>query len=126
MRCALRLSAVFPMLALLGPGSTADPKAQPKPSWEQGAVLKCDGLKVTLCRPRLVARSKGFLWFPTLHHFGDKHLVAVMSNYADEARAVPTGLVARSEDGGLTWSAPQEGAYSECAVALANGDTVLL
>jgi hypothetical protein len=88
--------------------------------------VKCDGLKVALSRPRLVARSKGFLWFPTLHQFGDHHLVAVMSNYADEARQIPTALVTRSEDGGLTWSAPEVGAYSECVVPLANGDTVLL
>jgi hypothetical protein len=126
MRCVFRLGAIFPVLALFGSASTADPKADPKPSWEEGAVVKCGGLKVTLSRPRLVARSKGFLWFPTLHQFGDQHLVAVMSNYADEAREVPTALLTRSEDGGLSWSSPEEGAYSECAVPLANGDTVLL
>src|SRR5262249_44271885 len=56
----------------------------------------------------------------------DQRLMAVMSNYADEAPGAPTALVTRPEDGGLTWSAPEKGAYSECAVPLANGDTVLL
>src|SRR5262245_48963925 len=126
MRSVFRLSVVFPVLAWLGPVSAAEPKADPKPSWEEGAVVKCDGLKVILSRPRLVARSKGFLWFPTLHQFDGQHLVAVISNYADEAREVPTALLTRSEDGGLTWSAPEDGAYSECVVPLANGDAVLL
>lgn len=126
MRCVFHLVVVFPVLASLGTASTGDPRANPKPSWEEGAVVQCDGLKVTLSRPRLVARSQGFLWFPTLHHFGNQHLVAVMSNYADEAREISTALVARSEDGGLTWSVPEERAYSECAVTLTSGDTVLL
>lgn len=100
--------------------------ADPKPEWGEGDTFEFDGLKVRLSSPRLVARSQGFLWFPTLLSFGEKHLVAVMSNYADEAKETPTGLLSHSEDGGLTWSNPQEGRYSECAVRLLNGDTILL
>ncbi|MDW8196384.1 MAG: sialidase family protein [Gemmataceae bacterium] len=126
MRFVFLLLIVLAALALLELAFTAEPKADTKPVWEEGAIVKCDGLTVSLSRPRLVARRSGFLWFPTFHHFGDKHLMAVMSNYADEAREFPTALVTYSEDGGLTWSVPEEGAYSECAITLGNGDTILL
>jgi len=96
------------------------------PEWQAGGTVKADGLTITLSKPRLVARSAGFLWFPTLLPAGDKGWQAVMSNYADVANDVPTALVARSEDGGLTWGEPKAGAYGECGVPLAGGDMALL
>jgi len=113
---------------LAGLGGTLPATAQPgaEPAWEDGSVVKLDGATVTLSKPRLVARSKGFLWFPTLHQFGPQRYVVVMSNYADEAREVPTALFAWSEDGGLTWSPPESGRYSECAIAIDDARTILL
>jgi hypothetical protein len=118
--------AIFFALAACGPLAVAAGQERSRPAWEGTAVVNCDGLKVSLARPRLVARSRGFLWFPTLHRFSKQHLVAVMSDYADEARDAPTALVAQSHDGGLTWSDVQAAAYSECAVVQPSGDTILL
>ena len=34
--------------------------------WQAGNSSEMSGLKVTLSKPVLVARSKGYLWFPTV------------------------------------------------------------
>jgi hypothetical protein len=81
---------------------------------------------VTLSEPVLVARSHGFLWFPTLAKTADGRLLAVMSNYADVSTATSTSQTAWSDDGGLTWSKPVPAQYGDTSLLLASGDLLLL
>ena len=83
-------------------------------------------MTVTLSVPRLVARSRNFLWFPTLIKLADESLLAVMSNYADEHTDRSTASLSWSSDGGLTWSRPKDGLYGDCPLKSPNGDTLLL
>ena len=52
--------------------------------WQAGNTVEMPGLKVTLSKPVLVARSKGYLWFPTVARLSNGELAAMMSDYADE------------------------------------------
>ena len=97
-----------------------------QPRWTDVKTVEVAGNKVTLSNPRLVARRKGYLWFPTLYRLSDGAWLASMSDYADEHANDSTGWLAWSEDGGYSWSEPQHAKYGECPVTLANGDAVLL
>ena len=87
--------------------------------------VKLKGVTVTLSDPVLVARSKGYLWFPTLvrTHGGD--LLAEMSNQKDTHHRDWTSLVSWSGDGGLTWTDPEPALYGENPLQLDNGDQLL-
>jgi hypothetical protein len=122
-RCVTRLCCAFVGLCLLG--LTVSGTAQ-EPKWEDGETYEVDGLKLHLSKPRLVHRSKGFLWFPSMYYLGGERLFAVASTYADEARKVTPGVVTFSKDGGLTWSKPIENSYGEMAIARPDGSTLLL
>lgn len=108
-----------------GPG-LADEKAPAKPEWQAARTETLEGVKVTLSRPVRVARSQGYLWFPTLVRLDDGQLLSVMSNYADIHTTTSTSRVAWSGDGGLTWSELQEARYSDSSVRLPGGDRLLL
>jgi BNR repeat-like domain len=97
-----------------------------KPVWKDVSTVKLPGLKVTLSQPVLVARSKGYLWFPTLLRRPEGDLLAIMSNYADLNVAEATCLTAWSGDGGLTWSEPKPALYGDVNLRLPNGDHLLL
>lgn len=84
-----------------------------------------NGVTVSLSRPVLVARSKGFLWFPTLMPLADGELLAMLNNYADEVVTHPTAGVCWSRDGGLTWSAPRQVIYGDSNFRLASGDRLI-
>jgi hypothetical protein len=84
------------------------------------------GLTVTVSEPVLVARSHGYLWFPTLAKTADDRLLAIMNDYADAATATPTCQAAWSEDGGLTWSKPAPARYGDTSILRAAGDLLLL
>jgi hypothetical protein len=110
--------------ALLAPpqgGAGAEPAA-----WDTTRTVDLPGLKVSLSAPVLVARSKGYLWFPTLVRLADGDLLAVMSNYADEHTTSSTSLVCRSRDGGLTWGEPRPALYGDAHLRLPSGDELLL
>lgn len=94
--------------------------------WEPGTATDLAGLRVTLSQPVLVGRSQGFLWFPTLIRLPNGHLLALMSNYADEHTTTSTGLAAWSTDGGLSWSPLREALYGDGSLTLAGGDQLLM
>lgn len=129
--CAL---AWLIMLACLAPpGSTAraqqpqrDSAAAQQPSWKIAKTLTLGSSKVALSEPVLVARSKGYLWFPTLIRLEGGGLVALMSNYADVHTTTSTSLVAFSGDGGLSWTQPQPALYADAHLRLPSGDQLLL
>jgi hypothetical protein len=85
-----------------------------------------DSLKVTLSSPVLVARSKGYLWFPNLVRREDGTLLARMYDYADVHTNQSTGKVCWSSDGGQTWSELQAALGSDSHVSLPGGDLLLL
>lgn len=119
------------MVSLWGVGALAMPLrgAEPPPApleRETGATVELNGLSVTLFKPRVVARSRGFLWFPTLVRLGDGSFVAVMSDYPDQHTRSSTCLTALSRDGALTWGEPRAAVYSDAHVILRDGDVVLL
>ena len=90
--------------------------------WRAGNSIDMAGLTVTLSKPVLVARSKGYLWFPTVVRLADGGLVAMMSDYADEHVTQGTSRVAWSSDGGLTWSPPTKALGGDGTLILPNGD----
>jgi len=95
-------------------------------SWQAGNTAEVAGLKVTFSKPVLVARSKGYLWFPTLVKLSSGELLAKMSDYADMHVAGATSHVAWSADGGLTWCAPIKALGGNGSATLPNGDTLLM
>jgi hypothetical protein len=97
-----------------------------EPKAEDGKTYELDGLKVRLSQPRLVHRSSGYLWFPSMHHFGGERLCVVLSTYPDQAQDVTPGVVLFTKDGGITWSQPIETSYGEMAISRPDGSTLLL
>lgn len=85
-----------------------------------------DGTVVRVSKPVLVARSQGYLWFPTLARTDDGRLLATMNDYADAHAKVATCRTAWSDDGGLTWSAPQGARYGDICVNRPGGELLLL
>src|SRR5262245_55772511 len=80
-----------------------------KPAWRDREPQMVGKLLVTLSEPVLVARSEGYLWFPTLVLLSNGELLAVMSNYHDDHVEKATAQLCWSADNGLTWSKPQDG-----------------
>src|SRR5262249_53880813 len=115
------LPAGAALLALPQGSAGAEPAA-----WDTARTVELQGLKVSLSSPVLVARSKGYLWFPTLVRLANGDLLAVMSNYADEHTTSSTSLVCRSRDGGLTWGEPRLALYGDAYLRLPSGDELLL
>lgn len=104
-------------------------KAAPalEPRWVNGKTYALQGLKVTLSRPRLVARKgEGFLWFPSLSRLANGDLLILVSNNGDSIADKCYSSVAWSRDGGLTWSGLSPAWYSSISVTLPNGDHLLL
>ena len=67
--------------------------------------MSVENYQVTLSAPVLVARSKGYLWFPTLTKLANGDLRVIMSDRADAVVTAPdmmTGLNAFSRDSGRT------------------------
>jgi len=108
----------------------AEPAAAGPATWETVKTVPLAGLRVSLSRPVLVARSKGWLWFPTMTRLSGGELFAVLSTNLDAIVADRTAAVTWSGDGGLTWSPlssidPKGDLYSECTLRLAGGDELL-
>src|SRR5262249_51067235 len=93
---------------------------------QDAATEKLPGRKVTLSTPVLVARSKDYLWFPTLFRRPAGDLLAMMTNYPDRHTDPATSRVCWSADGGLTWGEPRDALYADAAVVVPGGDMVLL
>ncbi|MDA0832314.1 MAG: sialidase family protein [Planctomycetota bacterium] len=101
-------------------------RADDKPAWKPGHSHPYGDGEITLSQPVLVARSKTFLWFPSLSRLSDGRLLAIMSDYADEHVKVSTANLAWSDNGGLTWSKPVKGRYGDPTLTLKNGDELML
>ena len=106
-------------------------QAKEPPAWEMTATESLDGFDVSLSKPRLVARSSGYLWFPTMTRLSGGELFANFSTNLDAIVADRTSSVSWSDDNGLTWSEPssidpKEDLYAETMMHLENGDERLL
>src|SRR5688572_17473738 len=105
---------------LLGEESPATGQA-----WKDVRTERVGELEVTLSNPVLVARRKGYLWFPTAMRLESGDLLAVMSNYHDDHVETSTAWLSWSTDGGLTWSQPADGFYSDAALRTPKGELLL-
>ncbi len=74
----------------------------------------------------LVARSKGYLWFPTLIRLTNGDCMAVMSTYADKHVDTAVSAVSWSHDGGLTWTKPIEAQFGDASLKRPGDDELLL
>jgi hypothetical protein len=104
--------------------------AEPASGWKTAATVELNGLRVSLSKPVLVARSKGYLWFPTMTRLSGGDLFAVLSTNLDAIVADRTAAVTWSGDGGLTWSPlnsidPKGDLYVESTLRLPSGDELL-
>lgn len=89
--------------------------------------MKLGEMQVTLSKPVLVGRSKGYLWFPTLVRLSDGDLLALMSNYADIHVATSTCSVSWSADSGFTWSPLRDAPCgTDGSLRLPNGDELIM
>jgi hypothetical protein len=87
-------------------------------------------LKVSLSKPVLVTRAKGFFWHPTPVRFPNGELMAVVDTRADVIRDQQQDqdsgtVVLWSADGGLTWSKPKP-AVRDSNLFLPSGDLLML
>jgi len=94
--------------------------------WPEGKTVSLKDFDVSLSQPVLVARSKGYLWFPSLARLANGDLRAMMSNYADIHTSDSSSLNAFSSDGGRTWSQPIVAPYGEVNLRLPSGDELFL
>jgi len=94
--------------------------------WPQGKTFPLNGTTVSLSAPVLVARSKGYLWFPSLARLANGDLFATMSNYADVHTTNSTSFNAFSSDGGRTWGELMAAPYGEVNLRLPSGDELFL
>ncbi|MCC7421179.1 MAG: exo-alpha-sialidase [Planctomycetaceae bacterium] len=94
--------------------------------WQESKNVAVAGYQIGLSKPVLVARSRGYLWFPTLVRLASGDVMAVMSNYPDKHVAVSTSMTAWSHDGGVTWTKPVEAQYGDVSLRRAGDDELLL
>ena len=128
------VGAILPALACLGQvlpeGSSGCLAAEPPAAWETAATVPLEGVRVALSKPVLVARSKGYLWFPTMTRLSGGELFAILSTNRDAVVPDRTAAVTWSADGGLTWSPlhsvdPKGDLLTECTLRRADGDELL-
>jgi len=114
------------LIVLTGGKTSAGPPEPGRDGWQAGSTADVPGLRVSLSKPVLVGRSKGYLWFPTVVRLGTGELLAMMSDYADMHVAESTSKVAWSSDGGLTWSPLAKALYGDGSLSLPNGDQLFM
>ncbi len=99
--------------------------------WQTTSIIKQNSLEISISKPRLVTRSSGYLWFPTMTRLSGGELFANFSTNRDEIVPDRTSSVSWSGDNGLTWSTPSSikptgDLYAETIIRQKNGDAVLL
>ena len=122
------------MLATMAAVAEEPAKTEPRAGearWTDSKTVNLAGYRVTLSKPRLVARSQGYLWFPTMTRLSGGDLCANFSTTPDAIVAKRTSSVSWSADDGLTWRAPvsfmpEYDAYAEAMLRLKNGHEQLL
>jgi hypothetical protein len=97
------------------------------PAWKMARTERLDGDRtVSLSEPVLVARSKGYLWFPSLIRRDSGDLLAVMSGGEDVHTKASVHWATWSGDGGLTWSELKQSGSGHTRVQLSTGEVLLL
>lgn len=95
--------------------------------WTSGQTIRLAGVTIEMSKPRLMARSRDYLWFPTIARRGDGVIVALAQEYPDVSGWPVPQWVYFSHDGGLTWGDKVRiPAVAETFVNLPNGDLALL
>jgi len=94
--------------------------------WVDAKNVDLAGFRVTLSEPRPIARSHGYLWFPTLYRTSNSGWLAAMSDYADLHVGDGTCQVSWSDDGGYSWSPLVGGKGGDSFLTLPSGDSLLL
>lgn len=117
--------ALFVVLTI-GLARAEELPGQQNKAWDEASKIALEGCKVALSKPVLVARSSGYLWFPTLIRQEGKRLLAVMSNYPDDHVKEATSAIAWSSDGGLNWSQTQTALYGDIYLRRPSGDLMLM
>jgi hypothetical protein len=95
--------------------------------WQSAQTVKLPGVAVELSRPRLVDRSRDYLWFPTIAQRGDGALVCLAQEHPDVSHWPVPQWAYFSRDGGLSW--PQRSRIpnsTETFVPLPGGDLLLM
>lgn len=95
-------------------------------AWPEGRTYRLRGRTVHISAPVCIARSAGYLWFPTLARTAGGDLLATMSNYADVHTSQSTSFRAWSTDGGRTWGELIEAPYGDVHLVLPSGDDAFL
>ena len=132
LRQSSQLSAILAAAASATAAATSlVAQDQHKPAWEMTKNVTLEGIEFSLSKPRLVARSHGFLWFPTMTRLSGGELFVNFSTNLDEIVADRTSSVSWSADDGLTWSEPNSimpkgDLFAETMLRLNNGDEILL
>lgn len=128
-----RVSQTAAGLATMAACGSSPPEAndQTEPRWELAKTVSYQEIEVSLSKPRLLARSPGYLWFPTMTRLSGGELFANFSTNLDAVVADRTASASWSADDGLTWSEPTSikpdgDLYAETMLRLKNGDQLLL
>jgi hypothetical protein len=119
----LAASVACSLLSLAPPSGAQRDDAR---AWTDAKAVELRGARATLSEPVLVARSKGYLWFPRLASLSDGRLLALMSDYPDAHVRDATARASWSSDGGLTWTESEAAKYAGSHLRLADGDELLL
>ena len=122
----LRAVVLFFVLLGLSPRLQGEEPSEKARAWKDARTERLGDLEVTLSAPVLVTRSEGYCWFPTITKLASGDLLALMSNYHDDHVEKATALLSWSSDGGLTWTEPAVGLYSDAAVRTASDEQLLL
>ena len=124
------LAGCWVFFLLCGQNRVAAENAEPEPgkltAWKPGKQTELKGVRINLSQPALVARHRGYLWFPTVTRMVNGDLLSVATNYPDIPTENSIGYYSWSTDGGLSWSTPFANNYCEVSLTLANGDVLLL